>query len=333
MAMHENEVVATVEQVETLVSSQFPHWKDLPVRPLPIGGTDHALFRLGDELVARMPRVDWAVDQAENDGRWLPYLAPHLPLPVPVPVALGEPGAGFPHPWSVVPWLPGETPTPENLELEQAAVDLAGFVRALRAVPPGGGPPKTGTSRGTPLAGLDGYVRESVVALGDRVDAAGVTRVWEDALDAAAYDGPPTWMHGDLLAGNLLCGNRRLSGVIDFGGLGLGDPAPDVTPAWILFEGRSREAYRRELGCGDDEWRRGRGWALAPALGGLVLLPGHLPALLRPGPAHHRRGAAGVPGLRALIRPRRRAAARAGCRRARSAGRARAACGGRPSAA
>ncbi len=128
---------------------------------------------------------------------------------------------------------------------------------------------KTGTTRGTPLAGLDDYVQRSLEILGGRVDQGLMRRIWEDARSATAYDGPGAWLHGDLLSGNLLCEHRRLSAVIDFGALGVGDPAPDVTPAWTLFDGTSRVTFRRALGCDEDEWRRGRGWALAPALGGL----------------------------------------------------------------
>lgn len=232
-------------------------------------GHDHALFRLGEELVARMPRIGAASQQADSDRRWLPYLAPQLPLPVPAPLAVGEPGADYPFRWSVAPWLPGENLNPDNLELERAAADLAGFVRALRAIDPSVGPRKTGTARGTPLAGLDGYVQESLRILDDRVDQDLMRDIWSDALAATPYDGPGCWMHGDLLSGNLLCAERRLTAVIDFGALGVGDPAPDLTPAWTLFDSGARETYRHALGCDDDEWRRGRGWALAPALGGL----------------------------------------------------------------
>lgn len=273
MTMHADEVVATTEQVRQLLTEQLPQWDDLPITPVPIGGSDHALFRLGKDLVARMPRVEGAAEQARTDQRWLPSLAPHLPLPVPAPVAVGEPGAGFPFPWSVAPWLPGENPTPDNTDLERAAVDLAGFVCALRAIDPAGDPAgdprKTGTTRGAPLARLDDYVHESLEILGDRVDQQLMRRIWEDSRDAPPYAGDGCWLHGDLLAGNLLSVDRHLSAVIDFGALGVGDPAPDLTPAWTLFDGTARATYRREIGCDDHEWRRGRGWALAPALGGL----------------------------------------------------------------
>src|SRR6476620_5771113 len=156
--MHEDEVSTSADQVRRLLAAQFPQWAELPITPMPLAGTDHALYRLGDDLVARMPRIHWAVEQVETDSRWRPRLAPHLPLPVPVPVAVGEPGEGYPWPWLVVPWLPGETPYSndvQNVDPEALAVDLGRFVKALQAVDLGEGPVKTGTARGVPLAQRD----------------------------------------------------------------------------------------------------------------------------------------------------------------------------------
>ncbi|GCD89007.1 aminoglycoside phosphotransferase family protein [Nocardioides sp. LS1] len=264
--MHEGEVVATVEQVTALVHGQFPQWADLPVTAVPIGGSDHALFRIGDELVARMPRMDWALDQAGTDARWLPVLAPHLPVAVPVPIATGAPGEGYPHTWTVAPWITGDTPSAVPVDLTVLAEDLGGFVRALRTIDPTGGPPKTGEDRGVPLANRDASTRAAIAELGDRVDGELVTRIWEDSLAAPEHAGPPQWIHGDLLAGNLLCHDGRLCAVIDWGAIGVADPAADIAPAWSLFDTSGRAAYRRALGCTDDEWRRGRGWALSTSL-------------------------------------------------------------------
>ncbi|MBV1856140.1 aminoglycoside phosphotransferase family protein [Catellatospora tritici] len=268
--MHENEITVSSDQMRRLIESQFPRWAGLPVIGQPIGGTDHALFRIGDDLVARMPRIDWATDQADSDSRWLPVLAPHLPLPVPVPLGVGEPGAGYPYRWSVVPWLPGENPADGNFDPDAAAADLAAFITALSRVDTTGGPVKTGTMRGVPLAARDELTRQAIAALGDRVDTRAVTRSWEQSLEADAWTGPPVWLHGDLQAGNLLVHERRLSAVIDFGGLGLGDPAVELMPAWSMFSGSSRDLFRDALGCDEAMWLRGRGWALSTAL---VVLP------------------------------------------------------------
>jgi aminoglycoside phosphotransferase (APT) family kinase protein len=268
--MHKNEITTTPGQVRKLLAQQFPHWSGLPITQLPISGTDHTLFRLGTELVARMPRIDWAADQAESDSRWLPVLAPHLPLLIPVPVAVGEPGEGFPWRWTVVPWMTGEDPTRENTDLERAAVDLAQFVLAMRRIETVGGPVKTGMTRGVPLAARDALTREAIAELGDRIDTRRVTAAWDAALAADVWTEAPVWIHGDLQPGNLLVHERRLSAVIDFGGLGLGDPAADLQPAWNLFDARSRVTFRKALGCDDAMWLRGSGWALSTAL---VALP------------------------------------------------------------
>jgi len=268
--MHKNEVKTDAEQVRRLVAQQFPEWAGLEVTPMPIGGTDHALYRIGDELVARLPRIDWALDQAESDRRWLPRLAPHLPVPIPVPVATGHPGEGFPWEWSVVPWLDGENPTAANTDLTALAEDLAAFISAMHAVDPTGGPLKTGTTRGVPLADRDELTRTAIAELGDRIDTERVTAAWDRALEATPWAADPVWIHGDLLAGNLLVEGGRLSAVIDFGGLGLGDPAPDLVPAWDLLDTESRAVFRKASGYDDDSWERGRGWSLSTAL---VALP------------------------------------------------------------
>lgn len=264
--MHENEVRTDVEQVRRLLAVQFPQWSGMPVTALPPSGTDHALYRIGDDLVARLPRIHWALGQVETDRHWLPVLAPHLPLPVPAPLAIGEPGEGYPWSWSVAPWLPGENPDGDNVDLDTAAVQLAGFVTALRSVDTTGGPLKGGMDRGVPLAARDELTREAIAELGDRVDTARVTAAWEAALAAETWSEPEVWIHGDLLPGNVLVADRRLSAVIDFGALGLGDPAADVAPAWTIFDARSRPIFRENLGCGEDMWQRGRGWALSTAL-------------------------------------------------------------------
>ncbi|MDI1463889.1 aminoglycoside phosphotransferase family protein [Catellatospora sp. KI3] len=274
--MHENEIVADADQVRRLVENQFPQWAGLPVVAQPIGGTDHALFRIGSDLVARMPRIDWATDQADSDSRWLPVLAPHLPLPL----GVGEPGEGFPYRWSVVPWLPGDNPADGNFDADAAALDLAEFVLAMGRVDTTGGPVKTGQARGTALAGRDELTRRAIAELGDRVDAPAVTRSWEQSLEADAWTDPPVWLHGDLQAGNLLVHQRRLSAVIDFGGLGLGDPAVELMPAWSMFAGTSRRLLREALGCDDAMWLRGRGWALSTALVGLPYYWDTFPAMI-----------------------------------------------------
>ena len=213
MSLHDDEVVSTPDLVRRLVADQFPRWAHLPVTPGPAGGTDHHLFRLGDDLLVRMPKIAWAQDQASSDARWLPVLAPHLPLRLPVPEAVGEPGGGFPFRWSVTPWLDGASPAVGELGTT-AARQLGELVATLRTVSTEGGPVKGGTSRGVPLARLDDDVRAAVTASGTRIDARAVTKAWAQALDARPASGG-SWIHGDLLPGNLLAHAGRMTAVID----------------------------------------------------------------------------------------------------------------------
>lgn len=281
--MHAEEIVSDGDLVRRLIAAQLPQYDGLAITPVAEFGTDHCLFRLGAELVVRMPRIVGAADQADSDARWLPLLAPHLPVAVPAPLAIGEPGEGFPWHWSVAPWLPGSTPTAYDDSGAHLTAELAAFVRALRDVDATGGPVASGTSRGTPLAGLDGVVRTAIVESGSRIDGPAVTQAWEDALAAGPWARAPVWIHGDLLPGNLLVHDGALSAVIDFGTLAVGDPAPDLLPAWTVLPPGDRDAFRKALGCDDDTWRRGRGWALAPALTGIPYYWTTVPAFAQRG--------------------------------------------------
>lgn len=264
--MHRGQVPVTLEQVRALVADQFPHWAGLVVTPVLDSGTDHALYRLGDALVVRLPIIGWAVEQVENDQHWLPMLASRLTLRVPIPAALGKPGQGYPWPWLVVPWIIGQTPSGTNLDMQSAAEDLGRFVTSLHEVSTGGGPVKTGTARGAPLVNLDEGIRALIEGHADEIDVGGVRRVWDEAVSAPPWDGPRVWIHGDLTPGNLIVHERRLAAVIDFSGLGLGDPAPDLAPAWNLFDGSSRAIFRDTVGYDEATWSRAKGWVLAPAL-------------------------------------------------------------------
>ena len=259
------EITVGVDQVRRLVAEQFPRWAGLPIVPQPLSGTDNALFRLGDGVVARLPRAPWAVDQVATDATWLPRLAPHLPVPVPVPIAVGRPGAGYPWSWTVVPWLPGRNPD-ATTDLVDLAVDLAGFVRAMIAIAPMDGPVKQGIERGVPLKWRDELIRRSIAMLGDRIDGPAVTAAWDEAMGVDEWPGPPAWLHGDLLDGNLLVDGGRLSGVIDFGALGRGDPAIELLPCWRLFDARARVAYAEALGFDEATWTRGWAWPLSITL-------------------------------------------------------------------
>jgi aminoglycoside phosphotransferase (APT) family kinase protein len=264
--MHADEVETDLALVRSLLAAQFPEWAEMVITPVASYGTDHDIYRLGDDLAVRLPRIAWAAGQAAKEAEWLPKLAPHLPLAVPVQVARGKPVEEYPFEWSVHEWLPGENANGTIDDLDQAAVDLAAFVRALRQVDARDAPPRRRGARGAPLAELDKAVRRSIDRLDQRFDRRTTLRSWEQSLDAPPWDGEEVWVHGDLLPGNLLVVDGRLSAVIDFGGLNVGDPACDLQAAWNVFAGDSRDLYRAELGVDDASWLRGRGWALCQAV-------------------------------------------------------------------
>ncbi|MFB8774342.1 aminoglycoside phosphotransferase family protein [Streptomyces broussonetiae] len=264
MKMHADEADIDDALVRALVARQFPEWAALPVRRLESSGTENAMFRLGTELVVRLPRHPGAVDDVRREGRLLSRLGPLLPVPTPEPVGRGEPGAGFPWPWSVYRWLAGRNPVAGAVpEAERLAEDLGRFVAALRRVRAADGPPG---SRGVPLATRDAPTRSAIAQLTGRTDTAGVTALWEEALRAPEHTGPPVWAHGDLSPGNVLVDGGRLSAVIDFGVAGVGDPAVDLIIAWNLLPAEARGTFRDAVGADDAEWARGRGWALSVSL-------------------------------------------------------------------
>ena len=268
--MHPDEVATDSELVRRLLADQFPQWSDLPIEPVASYGTDHAIYRVGERLSVRLPRIGWATEQAAKEAVWLPRLARHLPLAVPVQLALGRPADGYPFEWSIYEWLPGESASDIAFDAEHAAADLAAFVRALRRIDTYAAHARPHGARGAPLRELDSYVRKATAELGDRVDAGAVIHSWEQSLAAPEWAEAPLWVHGDLLPGNLLFRHGRLTAVIDWGSLNVGDPACDLQPAWNVFDADSRERFRAELDVDDASWLRGRGWALCQAV---VALP------------------------------------------------------------
>jgi aminoglycoside phosphotransferase (APT) family kinase protein len=263
--MHVDEVHTDAGLVRRLVAGQFPQWANLPIQRVPSAGTDNALYKLGDDLLARLPRRSSAAPQAEKDYEWLPRLAPHLPVPVPVPIAMGAPAEGYPWSWCVSPWFDGQNAVVGDASL---ARELAAFVEALHAIDPSGGPPagEHNFFRGAPLIVRDGPTRAAIAALHGVVDTEAVTTAWDAALTLPQRTAPPVWVHGDLAPGNLILAYGRLSAVIDFGCLGVGDPAVDLIAAWNLLRPDAREVYRAALHVDDATWARGRGWALSIAL-------------------------------------------------------------------
>ena len=257
-----------VPLVRRLIAAQFPQWADLPVRPVANGGWDNRTFHLGDDMSVRLPSGSGYALAVEKEQRWLPVLAPQLPLPIPVPLAKGEPAAGYPYPWSVYGWIDGEQARLDRIsDLTQFAADVAGFLTALQKIDPTGGPTagRHNWFRGGPLLTYDGETRRAIEALDGLIPAGTATAIWQTALDATA-DGRPVWFHGDIAYGNLLVVGGTLSAVIDFGTSGVGDPSCDLAITWNMLSGESREAFRAGLPLDRGTWARGRGWALWKAL-------------------------------------------------------------------
>jgi aminoglycoside phosphotransferase (APT) family kinase protein len=254
--------------VRGLVNAQFPQWAELPIRAVGRGGWNNKTFHLGDNMLVRLPSAAGYVAQVEKEQRWLPILAPLLPLPIPTPLALGAPANGYPWKWSIYEWIDGEVVLPERIiDLGDFATRLARFLVALQGIDTADGP-RPGLHnfyRGGPLLTYDAQTRLAIAVLKDKIDVDAATEIWNAALNAT-WRGKPVWVHGDVSLGNLLVREGKLSAVIDFGIIGVGDPACDLAIAWTLFQGDSREAFRATLELDADTWTRGRGWTLWKAL-------------------------------------------------------------------
>lgn len=251
-----------------LITSQFPTWAQLAVTPISSSGTANKLFSLGEEMVVRFPQTTSAILSLDKEHLWLPMLAQHLCLPIPMPLERGHRQSEYPWPWSIYSWLPGEDGWKQPIkDLNQAASSLAQFLTELESIDLVDGlqPGRHNSFRGEQLAGRDQGVRTAITELGDRVDRKVVTRAWNQALEQPLWEAD-RWIHGDLQPGNLLSQQGKISAVIDFGLLGIGDPACDLLPAWNLLTRQSRERFRSALQIDNETWIRGQGWALYQAL-------------------------------------------------------------------
>jgi len=259
----------------------MPAYADAPVRRLPSSGSTNALFRLGEELLVRLPRQPGGSETISKEAKWLPVLGPLLPVPVPQVVAVFDPDCGYPERWSVVRWIDGAQPvvvdpdTPVDPRREELAKNLATFLDALRQVEiptVAVNNPDLQSYRGEPLATMDQATRENIErcrCLGDfDFDLDAAERMWVDAmkLPGAADCTTPRWYHSDLAAENLLVRDGALTAVLDFGGLSVGDPTVDLVVAWEVLDPPARELFRRQIGVDEASWLRGRAWALSLTL-------------------------------------------------------------------
>lgn len=254
--------------VKRLIAAQFPQWSDLAVTPVEVDGWDNRTYRLGNDMTVRLPTAAGYVPAVAKESRWLPRLAAALPVTIPDVLGEGVPGEGYPFPWSVRRWVPGQTADLRRIDdVPRFAIAVAEFLRALQRCDSTGGPLGGEHSwyRGASPAHYDEDTRRFLDALTGHVDTARAAVVWEAAL-AAEHNGPPVWFHGDVAAGNLLVAGGKLTAVIDFGTCGVGDPACDLVIAWTMLSGASREAFRDVVDLDKGTWARARGWALWKAL-------------------------------------------------------------------
>lgn len=256
------------ELVARLIARQFPRWSALAVTPVDNDGWDNRTYRLGEDMAVRLPTAAGYVPAVAKESRWLPRLAPALPVPVPTVLAEGAPDLGYRFPWSVRCWIQGETADRAYIEnMTEFAVAVAEFIRALQRCDNADAPPAGAHSfyRGRSPGRYDSQTRHCLNVLTGCVDTVSATAVWEKAL-ATEWDRDPVWFHGDIASGNLVVDQGKLSAVIDFGTCGVGDPACDLVLAWTMLSGDSREAFRRALDHDSATWARARGWALWKAL-------------------------------------------------------------------
>lgn len=258
----------SVSLVSRLIAAQFPQWADLSITPVKLGGWDNRTFCLGDDMTVRLPSHKEYEAQVGKEQKWLPKLAPKLPLPIPTPLGLGVPTDEYPLGWSIYRWIEGENATVDRIDnVNEFAIQLAEFLNALQRIDASDGPTpgEHNFYRGGPLRIYDKETRQAIAELGLTMNATLATEVWEWAL-SSTWKGPGVWVHGDIYPTNLLVKDGHLHAVIDFGCCGVGDPACDLTIAWTFFSGESRSAFRSHLRVDDEAFRRACGWALWKAL-------------------------------------------------------------------
>jgi aminoglycoside phosphotransferase (APT) family kinase protein len=256
------------ELVSNLIREQFPQWSGLPIRAVKESGWDNRTFHLGAQMLVRLPSDPAYAPQIEIEQRWLPQLAPTLPLAIPTPLEQGAPTQIFLMPWSIYRWIDGERASADRIaNLEEFARDLARFLVAFQSIEAKDGPPAGAQNfyRGGALSHYDAQARDAIEILGSKIDTSRAMLLWNEAL-SSSWNRAPVWVHGDVSCGNLLVQNGRLHAVIDFGQLAVGDPACDLAIAWTLFHGESRAAFRKALDLDDETWARARGWVLWKAM-------------------------------------------------------------------
>ena len=267
--MHQNELDITENLVRELINQQCRQYSQLPLKRIPSSGTVHALYRLGAKLVVRLPRIE-ATNGIEKEWAWLKHLAPYLNIPISEPIFHGSPTDIYPWPWLISYYHFGSNPKFEKEnEYNWLAIALADFLNEFHIIPLIEDAPQS--RRGVSLKNMDQQTRKEIVKLGDEFDTVKLTRLWQSLCDLPEWQHTPVWVHGDVLPGNILIEHKKLSAVIDFSDVGIGDPACDTIIAWALFNKKSRIVFKEQLeNIDENTWLRGKGWALSLAA---IMLP------------------------------------------------------------
>jgi len=260
----------TLAIVAELVAQQFPQWAHLPIRSVESSGIDNRTFRLGDQMLIRLPSAQEYAAQVQKEQTWLPKLAPHVSIQIPEPIVLGKPCKNYPWNWSIYSWIEGESANVlriDDLHLQHIATGLAQFLYELHTIDSAGGPPPGPHNfyRGDHISVYDAETRSAITELQDNIDADRATAVWQKAI-SSKWNKNPVWIHGDFARENILVKDGELVAVIDFGCMGIGDPACDLVIAWTFLKSESREIFKSAIGADGDTWARARGWALWKAL-------------------------------------------------------------------
>ncbi|OGB97496.1 acetyltransferase [candidate division TM6 bacterium RIFCSPHIGHO2_12_FULL_36_22] len=265
----------TLSLVKNLITEQFPQWAHLPIKPVEVSGWDNRTFYLGTEMSIRLPSAQCYAAKVQIEQKWLPILAPHLSFRIPKPLAMGQPSKNYHFNWSIYRWIEGKNAnilTIDESHLKHIALQLAQFLNELHKIDPTDGPLAGPHNfyRGGSLQVYDSETRSALSQLQDFINVEAAKSVWKKAL-SSRWDKSPVWIHGDLSAGNILIKDNQLTAVIDFGGMGIGDPACDLVIAWTFLKNESRKAFKTCVDLDSETWARARGWALWKAL--ITLVP------------------------------------------------------------